>query len=137
MLDRNTAALTCTNAGHNPPILYRADGSIEMLKRGGLLIGMLPGQVYEQETVTLGPGDLVVLYTDGITESEGPIEISDADDDDGNMFGEERLIATIRTHAHLSAAGLREAILGAVQRHAAGVAQSDDITLVVIKRAVA
>ncbi len=71
-LDSATGAFTSTNAGHNPPLLLRADGRLEELKVGGLLIGMLEGQAYRQEVVTLEPGDLLVLFTDGITEAEGP-----------------------------------------------------------------
>ena len=71
-LDGATGAFTATNAGHNPPLLLRADGRLEELKEGGLLIGMLEGQTYRQQTVTLDPGDLLVLFTDGITEAEGP-----------------------------------------------------------------
>lgn len=168
VLDRHTATFTCTNAGHNPPILCRADGSIELLKRGGLLIGMLAGMRYEQETIVLNPGDVVVLYTDGISEAEGPVDgtggsgggvtgaaavrggggatgvgvglaLADAAAEESsgelaNMLGEERLLELVRRNAHLSAAGIREAILSAVAAHAAGVPQSDDITLVVIKR---
>jgi len=144
VLDRHTASFTCTNAGHNPPILCRADGSIELLRRGGLLIGMLSGMKYEQETIVLNPGDLIVLYTDGISEAEGPVDtagrgLAEAEDAESsgelaNMFGEERLVELVRRSAHLSAAGIRQAILSAASAHAAGVPQSDDITLVVIKR---
>jgi serine phosphatase RsbU (regulator of sigma subunit) len=72
VLDRNAATFTCTNAGHNPPLLLRADGPIEQLTVGGLLLGMLPSMPYQQQTVTLGPGDVLVMYTDGITEAVGP-----------------------------------------------------------------
>jgi serine phosphatase RsbU (regulator of sigma subunit) len=120
---------------------------------------------YEQETTTLAPGDLVVLYTDGVTEAEGPREAAEEDarkgplspgadaggaqpsqepagdgaeeeleDDAAPMFGEERLIEVVRASAHRSAAEIKEAILAAVDRFAAGVPQSDDITLVLIKR---
>jgi serine phosphatase RsbU (regulator of sigma subunit) len=133
VLDRSTATFTCTNAGHNPPILCRADGSIELLKQGGLLIGMLVGVKYEQETVVLNPGDVVVLYTDGISEAEGG---GDQTEDGSNMFGDERLVELVRRSARLPATGIREAILSAVSAHATGVPQSDDITLVVIKRQV-
>ncbi|MFC1573390.1 PP2C family protein-serine/threonine phosphatase, partial [Candidatus Eisenbacteria bacterium] len=161
VLDQTEATLTTTNAGHNPPIVCRADGSMEMLERGGLLLGMLPGRSYEQETIVLAPGDVVVLFTDGITEAEGPIDDVDADvpdviagntvdeqgetestaDDDAvpetdkdNMFGDEHLEQIVRKHAHRSAAEIRDVILAAVSKHAADVPQSDDITLVVIKR---
>jgi serine phosphatase RsbU (regulator of sigma subunit) len=130
VLDRNRDTFTCTNAGHNPPLLRRADGTVEWLERGGLLLGMLPGQRYEQDTVELAPGDVLVLYTDGITEAEGPQE--DAEDD--HMFGEERLVDVVHASSGQSAARISEAVLRAVTEHAAGVPQSDDITLVVIKR---
>ncbi len=71
-LDSATGNFTSTNAGHNPPLLLRADGRLEELKDGGLLIGMLEGQAYRQQTVTIDPGDLLVLFSDGITEAEGP-----------------------------------------------------------------
>lgn len=174
LLDFTQATFTMTNAGHNPPILCRMDGRVEKIESGGLLIGMLPGLTYQQETIEFGPGDVLVLYTDGVTEAEGPLELTDdggvqrpaAGRADGrqasadaearevaeaakaaeavraaeesevpeNMFGERRLIETIQRHAHASAGEIREAILKAVDRHAAGVPQSDDVTLVVIKR---
>ena len=131
LLDTTAGTFTSTNAGHNPPLVLRADGSIELLQEGGLLLGMLDGQSYKQETVNLGPGDVVVLYTDGITEAVGPA--ADEDDFDA-MFGEEALEDVVRRSSHLPAAGIKEAILDAVSRHTEGVAQSDDITLVVIRR---
>ncbi len=190
VLDRSAGTFTSTNAGHNPPILCRADGSIELLRRGGLLIGMLPGQSYEQESAVLHEGDVLVLYTDGITEAEGPDgptprgsdsggpsrpatrrrgsaaragsadgrdqdigsgsgsgsrsvavatggspeEEQDAQQGETVMLGDERLVEIIRENAHLGAAGIREAIIRAVSEHVAGIPQSDDITLIVIKR---
>ena len=144
LLDFAQATFTVTNAGHNPPILCRMNGSIEKMESGGLLIGMMPGLVYQQETVEFRPGDVLVLYTDGVTEAEGPFEIQEggqvprSEEEEGevfeNMFGEARLIDTIQEHAHASAMEIREAVLEAVTRHAAGVPQSDDVTLVVIKR---
>lgn len=158
VLDPSQATLTATNAGHDPPILRRADGSVETLDAGGLVLGMLPGQTYHQATVTLEPGDFIVFYTDGITEAVGPSlrseglhapsgadeseagAGSDAQDGSGgdpdadNMFGLEQLLATIQANADQSAAGIKDAILAAVARHTAGTPQSDDITLVVIKR---
>lgn len=73
VLERETGAFTFTNAGHNPPLLRRADGTLIELKTGGLILGMMPGMPYAQETITLGPGDVVVLFTDGITEAQGPV----------------------------------------------------------------
>jgi len=176
VLDRATAAFTSTNAGHNPPLLCRAGGSLEKLTVGGLLLGMLPDQEYAQQEVNLEPGDVIVLYTDGITEAVGPpaggaavapaaagaAERDDAGeeepgdderdekndgegeggdeaeaeppDDVENMFGEEALLEVVRRHAGDTAAEIKEAVLTAVARHTAGTPQSDDITIVVLKR---
>jgi serine phosphatase RsbU (regulator of sigma subunit) len=139
VLDCREATFTSSNAGHNPPILMRADGTVERLQRGGLVLGMLGSQNYEQETVCLAPGDSLVLFTDGISEAEGPVGVarapaSDDDDPDNPMFGEERLIEVVRVTAKRSAAEMKDAILRAVESFAAGVPQSDDVTLVIIKR---
>jgi sigma-B regulation protein RsbU (phosphoserine phosphatase) len=131
LLDASTATFTCTNAGHNPPLLLRSDGSLQELTTGGLLLGMLGEQPYLQDTVHLEPGEVIVLYTDGITEAVGP---SAEEDDPEAMFGEEALREVIRRSRHLPAAGIQAAILAAVNEHTTGVAQSDDITLVVIRR---
>ncbi len=131
LLDTSTGEFTCTNAGHNPPLVVRRDGTVEELSRGGLLLGMLEDQVYQQDTVILQPGDGIVMYTDGITEAVGPgVE----EDDPEAMFGEEALRRVVLENRHLPAAGIQEAILAAVSAHTAGVPQSDDITLVVIRR---
>lgn len=131
LLDTSAGTFTCTNAGHNPPMLLRTDGSLEKVHTGGLLLGMLANQKYRQQTVNMEPGDVMVLYTDGITEAIGPH--ADEDDIDA-MFGEEALENVVRQHQHLPAVGVKEAILKAVARHTEGHAQSDDITLVVIRR---
>lgn len=131
LLNTSSGNFTSTNAGHNPPLVLRADGSMETLNSGGLLLGMLSGQQYKQESVQLDPGDVVVLYTDGITEAVGPG--IDEDNVDA-MFGEEALEEVVRNSSHLPAVGIKEAILAAVSLHTEGVAQSDDITLVVIRR---
>ena len=131
LLDVPRARFTCTNAGHNPPLLLKQDGRIVELTTGGLLLGMLGQQVYQQDTVQLEPGEVIVLYTDGITEAVGP----GADEEDHEaMFGEEALMAVLRASRNLPAAGIKEAIFDAVKNHTAGEAQSDDITLVVIRR---
>jgi len=131
LLDTRTGVFASTNAGHNPPMVLRGDGQVELLKVGGLLLGMMENMEYRQETITLAPGEVVVLYTDGITEAVGP---SAEEDDPEAMFGEEALEEVIRSNSHLPAVGLKEAILAAVAQHTHGVAQSDDITLVVIRR---
>ncbi|MBK8165318.1 MAG: SpoIIE family protein phosphatase [bacterium] len=131
VLETATGRFTCTNAGHNPPLVLRRDGSLERLTTGGLLLGMVGDMVYQQDTVELAPGEVIVMYTDGITEAVSP----GADEEDPEaMFGEERLCEVIRRSSHLPASGIQDAILAAVADHTRGVAQSDDITLVVIRR---
>ncbi|MBD3236003.1 MAG: SpoIIE family protein phosphatase [Candidatus Eisenbacteria bacterium] len=158
VLDPRAATFTSVNAGHNPPVVLRAGGKIETLHAGGLVLGMLPNQNYRQEAIELAPGDLAVLYTDGITEATAPppspqraasgtpagtdagsaadAEAS-AEEDPDLMFGEERLHGLIARLGHRSASEIKQAILEAVSEHAAGTPQADDITLVVIKRVAA
>ena len=130
-LDTRTATFTSTNAGHNPPLVLRENGEFTELKKGGLLLGMVGGVPYKEESIELAPGEVVVMYTDGITEAVGP---SAEEDDPEAMFGEEALQQVVRSHRHLPAVGIKEAILDAVSQHTRGVDQSDDITLVVIRR---
>lgn len=131
VLETATGRFVCTNAGHNPPLVLRRDGSLERLTTGGLLLGMMGDMVYQQATIDLAPGEVIVMYTDGITEAVGPGV--DEDDPDA-MFGEDRLCKVILNSRHLPASGIQDAILAAVADHTRGVAQSDDITLVVLRR---
>ncbi|MBE0566175.1 MAG: SpoIIE family protein phosphatase, partial [Krumholzibacteria bacterium] len=134
VLDTGAGVFTTANAGHNPPLVLRTDGSTATLGEGGLLLGMLARQAYVQQETRLEPGDVVVLYTDGITEAAGPSAVPDDPDNPDAMFGEAALLEVVRRHAHLPAVGIKEAILAAVAEHTAGAEQSDDITLVVIRR---
>ncbi len=130
ILDRNKSSFTSTNAGHNPPLLFRSEGKIEHLEAGGLLLGFLSDQQYNQQTVTMEPGDVLVLYTDGITEAVDPSSEKVAE----NLFGEERLIEVVRTKRAHSAREIQSSIIKAISEHTKKAPQSDDITLVVIKR---
>lgn len=129
-LDKVKAAFTFTNAGHNHPMLFRSDGSIERLEKGGMILGFLEDQAYEQNTVTLDPGNVLVLFTDGITEARGPGKISEED----VFFSEERLVEVCRQNLDKSARLIQSSILKAVVEFTRDQPQSDDITLVVIKR---
>src|SRR5262245_52043243 len=84
--DSKTRRLTYSNAGHNPPALVRADGSVLRLAGGGMVVGMVDAATYEQEEVALGPGDRLVLFTDGLTEAESS---------EGVEFGDDRLLETV------------------------------------------
>ena len=130
ILDQVKSTFTSTNAGHNPPLLFRVDGKIKRLEAGGLVLGFLPDQKYTQQTVKIKHGEVVVLFTDGITEAAGPSsgKISE------NLFGEERLIEVVRASLAKSAVEIQAAILQAISDHTAEAPQYDDITLVVIRR---
>ncbi len=86
--DPPTRALTYVNAGHNPPMLVHASGEMRLLDTGGLILGFLPGMNYEQETVALEPGDLIVMYTDGVSEAMNDVE---------EEFGEARICECVCT----------------------------------------
>ncbi len=130
LLDRNKSTFTSTNAGHNPPLLLRIDQSMERLAEGGLVLGFLPDQKYAQQTTILNPGDILVLYTDGITEAREPEENKAVED---KLFGEDRLAQVVMESASLSAREIQSAILHNVSVHTRNTPQGDDITLVVIK----
>lgn len=124
VLDTRTGDLRYVNAGHNPPCVFRADGSKEYLHRGGLVIGIMPGAEYEEGRTVLAPGDDLVLYTDGITEAVNPEE---------EMFGEERLEALLAEHRHASAREIEEYVYSGIRDFVGAAAQSDDLTMVVVK----
>ena len=130
LLDRSHSTFTSTNAGHNPPLLLRSNQTMERLAEGGLVLGFLPDQKYEQQTTTLHPGDILILYTDGITEARTPEEQISGD----KLFGEDRLVEVIKQSASLSAREIQSAILRSVSDHTKNTPQGDDITLVIIKR---
>lgn len=129
-LDRKRAVFTSINAGHNPPILCRANKKIQRLTKGGLVLGFQPDQKYEQQSTELKFGDVLVLFTDGITEARAP----DRNKIEDKLFGEDRLIQVIKDNASLSAGEIQAAILQAVTTHTQNTPQEDDITLIIIKR---
>jgi serine phosphatase RsbU (regulator of sigma subunit) len=116
--------LRYVNAGHCPPLLVRAGGGIEDLDATGLPAGMLEEAEYEARDVTLRPGDMLVLYTDGLTDAEDP---------DGRPFGEERLLEVVRAEAACGCRALHVALDQAVTRFAQGAVQKDDMTLMVVE----
>ena len=116
----------CISAGHNPAYLYRAaTGEIEEIASGGLILGALRFAKYESQPLRLAPGDVLVIYTDGLTEAENPQEM---------MFGEERLRNLICSQARHGCAALEHSLLEAVQDFTEGHGQTDDITLVLVER---
>ncbi len=114
-----------TNAGHDPPMLFKNKSELMLLKTGGLILGFIDNIEYKCETISFEKGDLCVIYSDGITESM---------DTSGNEFGEERLTSLVKENTNLSSSKIIEKILETVIVHSRGVPQSDDITIVVIKK---
>jgi len=122
VVDRNAHQVTYTDAGHCAPILVRANGEVVRLDAGGAVLGVFPKWAYEQATVSLEPGDRLVLFTDGVTEAANSRE---------DEFGEERLAQLISALRDRGAHELKNRILQTVSTFTAGRAQ-DDATLVVV-----
>ena len=118
--------LTFANAGHNPPLLARADGATLELDGDGAAIGFLEHVDFEELTEQVGPGDALLLYTDGIVEAMGP--------DDTEPFGEERLAELVSAMAPAGAQATIDAIVGALNDFTAGTHQRDDIRMVSLRR---
>ena len=114
---------TYCNAGHNPPILVGASG-VRRLETGGTPLGLFDFASFEQETLTIAPGDLIVSFSDGVTEA-----LNQA----GDEFTDPRLLASVDAHRSLSPQGLVDAVLADVQAFTGGAAQSDDVTIVLVR----
>jgi phosphoserine phosphatase RsbU/P len=126
MLDVRRHELTVFNAGHMGPMIRRADGTIEVVgeDQAGPPLGVVAGQIYEPTTTHIEPGDVVVLYTDGVNEAMSPA---------GELFGMRRLEHSVAAAPH-GASLVGQAIRDAVRAHAADRDQFDDITLVCFGR---
>ncbi len=117
-------SLTYVNCGHNPPLLLRS-GELKKLSVGGMLLGVMPTMTpYKSETLQMEKNDILLLYTDGISE---------AMDVEENEYGEEKLESLLIKSKELSSQQVLDAILESVQEHCEGAEQSDDITCMVIK----
>jgi phosphoserine phosphatase RsbU/P len=125
VLDPATGEINYCNAGHNPPLLVRASGEVELLPAGGLILGILPVVTYDEGRCRLEPGDTVVLYSDGVTEAATP---------SGDDFGETRLAKVVRKSPALRAPDLVQAIFDEVTLFTEGAPPADDITVVVARR---
>ena len=126
VLDPNSDRITYVNAGHNPPLLVHHTGTVEKLEGGGLLLGIFAGATYEQSVAHLEQGDVVVLFSDGVTEASR----LDVDEE----FGEDRLAAILAELSGDSAKSIIESINQRVQEFTHGAPPADDITLVVARR---
>jgi sigma-B regulation protein RsbU (phosphoserine phosphatase) len=124
-LDPETGVLTYSNGGHNAPMLVRASTDLERLDKGGLPIGMMQGVSYQEASITFERGDVLVIYSDGITES-----INEREEE----FDEDRLIEVVKNNLGRSASGIRDRIDEALSRFVGTTAPVDDMTLMIIKR---
>lgn len=124
-LDPQRHLLAYTNAGHNPPVLVRSDGRVECLEAGGIPVGILADAAYNEKQLSFEPGDVLVIYSDGVIESTS---------ERGEEFGVERLLEVIRKNRHLEALKIRDRIEEAISRFAGKARQADDVTLVIVKR---
>lgn len=128
ILHLDSGEMEYVNAGHNPPMVLRQNGSIELLETGGLLLGVLDQIGYEQGTVKLDPGDIAVLFTDGVTEAMG---------DAGEEYHEDRLEAVLKRVQTQSAADIVDSVHKDIAEFTGNVEElSDDLTMLVVKRVV-
>jgi NarL family two-component system response regulator LiaR len=127
ILDPESGTLTYCNAGHNPPYLLKAQepGVVRDLSKTGMALGLFEGMTWQQDAVSVAPGDALVLYTDGIP---------DAQDGHGTFFGAERLRQIARAHLGRPAGDVQRDLMAAVDAFVGDAPQSDDITLMVVTR---
>ncbi len=125
ILDTARHRLCYANAGHEHPVLFGRDGGHSALDTGGLVLGILPKVAFPEGTTEIAPGEVLLVYSDGISEA---LDAADRE------FGVARMLGVVAEHREAPAADLVERILRAVSNHAGARAPSDDRTLVVIKR---
>jgi phosphoserine phosphatase RsbU/P len=121
----STGALTYVNAGQNPPLIRRRDGRYERLGGTGVALGMFEGSLFGSVDTMLHPGEMLVMYSDGITEAENP---------DGDPFEESGLEQVVERHAQQEPAEIGTRVLKAVEVHAKASRFTDDLTILLVKR---
>src|SRR5947208_4572612 len=124
-LDPKNGALAFLNAGHNPPLIVHAGGTMEQLASGGLPLGILADADFREGRTKLYPGDVLVIYSDGVSEAVNP---------NGEEFGATRLYEVVARNLDTSASGIRDRIESALTKFCQGTPAADDITLVIVKR---
>ncbi|HSR52160.1 MAG TPA: SpoIIE family protein phosphatase [Acidobacteriota bacterium] len=121
--ETETLTLSYCNAGHNPPLLFSGD-EVRKLTAGGMAAGLFEDREYEEESIQLSPGDLVLFYTDGVVEAQNP---------QGQQFEMERLIELVSGNIFLTADDIQKLVLDEVLAFSRGESQHDDITVVALK----
>jgi phosphoserine phosphatase RsbU/P len=125
VIEPETGIIDYANAGHNRPLLTRRDGAVETLSLGGLVLGVKSGIGYEAGTVRLADGDMLVMFSDGVTE---------AMDAGRSEFGDDSLEAIVRQRNNSSSAGMIDRLLASVQQHVGDAEAHDDLTLVICRK---
>ncbi len=123
VIDPVSRTLCYVNAGHNPPLLYR-EGNVAEFEGSGIALGATPGASYSSHVIGFSPGDIAVLFTDGVTEALNPAM---------ELFGDDRLKSAILSAGNMKPGEIVDHILGEVHGFCKGAPQADDITLIVIK----
>jgi sigma-B regulation protein RsbU (phosphoserine phosphatase) len=123
VLDSKNRLFTYSNAGHNPPLLVHQDGKVDSLRQGGLALGILPDSLYQEKSIGLNRSDMLVFYTDGVTEALNPQR---------EQFGLSRLTDLLVSNLSLSAKEILHSILDSVYRFTEGD-RYDDLTIIVVK----
>jgi len=125
LYDKKKKQMVCANAGHYPPLWYRAkEKAFGEISVSGVPVGILPEQTYREETIQLAPEDLLVMYTDGVTEAKAA---------HGEMFGVERLKRVVEENSSLGAHDLFIKIEAAIKEFIGEAPPFDDLTLIVIR----
>ncbi len=129
VFDQRASTLTYCNAGHNPPLLIRSDGSIERLEEGGMVLGLFAGASFEDRTVPFDAGDFLILYSDGVVEACP----SNGDEE----FGEERLVRIAGGCGSLELPRVTERVIEALRAWSGDGSFADDVTVVLARRTAA
>ncbi len=123
ILNEKTGELTYTNAGHNRPLIKHIDGNVTVLKkRHGAMLGVFKNKIYDSDTITLNDGDMLILYTDGV------VEAFNANDE---QFGDDNFISLVTEKGNIGPKNMVIEIENAVNNHANGFEQTDDITILI------
>jgi sigma-B regulation protein RsbU (phosphoserine phosphatase) len=122
--DADTAQLTYSNAGHLPPLVLSRDGKVRRLDRGGTVVGLMDGMRYEEDRIQMHPGDILVAYSDGVTEPEN----------DFGDFGEERMMEVVARYRDQSLGIVSAQVMAALDAWIGAEEQPDDITLVLARQ---
>jgi hypothetical protein len=125
LIDPKSGEVVYVNAGHNPPLIARASGEVDRLSNAGTVLGILPDLGYEEQRTTLEPGDVLAMFSDGVTESIGT---------NGEEFGEEQLGSILVRHRDQEAAEVVDSVLANIREWTDAAPADDDVTLVVVRR---